>query len=382
MVACAVLAILFVVLGHAAPLPGDIKGLATSVKVDSATSAALAEVSAKELCYLEFVYEADAAATRFTKDQLIKDSKSRSSDGKTVLLNDGYKEDSTGREVYYLSYCYASSSVKGSTSESKKGDSTTTTNPFADIIEGLGIQSGAGFGGSGGILESLVGGGGGAGKASGLLRKRQLLGDGFGGGLGGSSPLGGSSFGTSPLGGSPFSSSPLSSSPLDVIDGGSPAGNFDATNAIQGIGKGGSSDALAGQSGLLDGERGSGPTFGNLGEGRGGGGIQGGGDDSTRPTSGPENKPTGFHIRQSSIDESILHSDSRKTNTVPSRLASAAAATRTSSPSSFVPVELAKSGGPTIAVAVASQPPIPLSSDGPSQAQQFSIQTIQPTPVS
>ncbi|GAA5905295.1 hypothetical protein JCM8208_003807 [Rhodotorula glutinis] len=362
MVVCAILALMAVVLVHAAPVPDDAKGLATSAKVDSATSAALAEVSHKELCYLEFKYQA--------------------ADGKTVILNDGFKEDSNGREIYYLSYCYVSSSVKGSTSQSKKGDSTTTTNPFADIIGGLGIQSGAESGGSGGILESLVGGGGGAGTASGLLRKRQLLGDGFGG-IGGSSfgdsPLDGSSFGTSPLSDSSLDS-PLSSSPLDVLDGGSPADNIDPTKAIQGIGKGGSSDALAGQSGLLGGERGGGPSFGNLGEGRGGGGMQEG-DGSTSPTSEPESKPTGFHVRQSSIDESIMHSDSRQTDTVPSRLASAAAATRTSPSASFVPVELAKSGGPTIAVAVASQPPIPPSSVAPAQAQEFSIQTIQPTPV-
>jgi len=69
--------------------------------------------------------------------------------------------------------------------------------------------------------------------------------------------------------------------------------------------------------------------------------------------------------------------------TVPSRLASAVAATRTSPSSSFVPVELAKSGGPTIAVAIASQPPISLSSAAaPTQAQEFSIQTIQPTALS
>ncbi|GAA5849394.1 hypothetical protein JCM9279_000889 [Rhodotorula babjevae] len=380
MIASALLAVVAIALVHAAPVPG----LATTVKIDSATNAALAEVSHKELCYLQFIYEAGAltpnmTATRFTKDQLIKDT-----DGKDVVLNDGFKQDSTGRESYFVSYCYASNNVKGSTSQSKKGDSTTTTNPFSDIIEGLGIQSGAGFGGSGGILERLVGGGGGgAGTASGLLRKRQLLGGGFGG-LGGSSvgdsPLGGSSFGSSPLDGSSFGSS-LSSSPLDGLDGGSPTDNFDATKAIQGV-NGGSSDALAGQSGLLDGGGGgNGPSFG-LGEVRGAGGSQGGGDDSTRPTSEPENKPTGFHIRQSSLDESILHSDSRKTNTVPSRLASAAAATRTSSSSSFVPVELAKSGGPTIAVAIASHPPIPLSSSGsPAQAQESSIQTIQPTPV-
>ena len=92
------------------------------------------------------------------------------------------------------------------------------------------------------------------------------------GGLGGSS-FGGSPLGGSPLGGSPFDS-PLSSSPLDVLDGGSPADNFDATKAVQGVGSG-SSDALAGQSGLLGDERGNGPSFGNLDAGRGGGDSQG-----------------------------------------------------------------------------------------------------------
>ncbi|TNY20662.1 hypothetical protein DMC30DRAFT_244056 [Rhodotorula diobovata] len=160
------LAALAFTLVRCAPLPAGTNGLAATVAVNSAASAAVAEVSHKELCYLEFLLE---TAVQFAKDQVIKDT-----DGRNVFLNDGFKSDSTGREVYYVSYCYASSSVKGSTSESKMGDSTTLSNPFADIIDGLGIQSNVGFGGRGGLLASLVGGSGG-GTASGLLRKRQLF---------------------------------------------------------------------------------------------------------------------------------------------------------------------------------------------------------------
>ncbi|BGP45696.1 hypothetical protein JCM10450v2_001526 [Rhodotorula kratochvilovae] len=403
MLRCATFAALFATLAlvRAAPIPADTKGTSVTVVVDAASKAAVATVSYKELCYLEFKLQAgesscsappkklsltrllrhaEKAQTRYTKDQLIKDT-----DGKDVVLNDGYKKDESGRETYYVSYCYASSSVKGSTSENKQRDSTTTANPFVDIIDGMNIQSGAGFGGSSGLLASLVGGG--SGGASGLLKKRQML-DGlggldgssfgrspFGGSLGGSlggSPL--SSFGSSPLESldSPFgSSSPFGdSSPLggdSLLGGGvNPAANFDPSSAIKSIG---SSDQLASQNGLIgDGGR----NLGNLGEGRGG-------EDAALPSSAPSsapNRPSTYHARQSSVDEEILHSDSRQTITsVPSRLSGARTTSASAPRSSFVPVQLAQPGGPTIAVAAVSQ------ATPTAEGQEYSIQTVVPTAV-
>ncbi|GAA6053716.1 hypothetical protein JCM3770_003181 [Rhodotorula araucariae] len=363
-----------VALVRGAPVPmGTGQGGAVTVDVDAASTAVLTTVSRKELCYLEFAVKTEIAHTRYAKDQLIKDT-----EGKDVVLNDGYKKDESGRETYYVSYCYASGSVKGSTSESKKGESTTNANPFAQVIDGLDIKSNAGFGGSSGLLASLVSGGG-------LLKKRQML-DGLGG-LGGS-PLDGSfgsplsSFGSSPL---DALSSPLGSSPLGGTSplGGSssfggfspqsggivnPANNFKPSSAIQNIG---SSDDLASQRGLI-GDRGR--NFGNLGDGRSGGFFQ---EDASIPSSTVASapvRPSAYHVRQSSVDEDVIHSDSRQTTAAsPNRRTAARTTSLSASRSSFVPVELAQPDGPTIAVAAVSQ------ATPASEAPEYSIQTIAPT---
>jgi len=241
---------------------------------------------------------------------------SPAADGKDVILNDGVKLDSTGRESYFVSYCYTSSNVKGSTSESasclpvrlglllvRPTDellpqarratarqrptrsptlSTVSTSSRARASAAAAGSSRASSAAEEAERERRAGScARGSSSAVASVRPRALstrlqepadVVPVRAGGLGGSS-FGGSPLGGSPLGGSPFDS-PLSSSPLDVLDGGSPADNFDATKAVQGVGSG-SSDALAGQSGLLGDERGNGPSFGNLDAGRGGGDSQG-----------------------------------------------------------------------------------------------------------
>ncbi|GAA6001930.1 uncharacterized protein JCM10292_005979 [Rhodotorula paludigena] len=348
---------------YAAPV-ADFAGAAVGVDVDAATKAAVADISYKELCFLEFTYDAESAVLKYTKDQLIKDE-----DGKDVVLNDGFKRDEKDREVYYVSYCYKQNEAHGKTSENSYGTSSTTGDPFLDVVDKLGIQSSAGFGGHSGVLANLVSGGRGFDSTAMSLRHRRQFGS-VGSGL--SSPFD-SSIPFGAYDSSPFDS-PLSSNALPDV-------STDPNELLEG--------ASAGFPGS------GGRNFGQLGESNGGFGAAGGAGgglfgnrDSPSPSSSSA-IPSVYRWKDSTVSEERLYSDSRQTPRPsirpapaspapqPSSVASRLAAPPSQPTSTFQPA----AGPPAVTLKVGFTPTGVASAAQQGEASSLTIQTVPPTAV-